>query len=214
MFEQVPATAKWKPAPKIGKRVDGLRLCRHSRCRPLKAGSERILNYFDRDPIESLIAFETCMSSMSMSGMSMSISSSPTSTMSGMSMASSASSMDMSSAGTQMMQMDAMAMTFFTSTVTPLFSMAWTPNSAGQYTGTCIFLIALAAIFRALLAIRFNLFEFVRIVKHQHKEQSIYGYGQDSTSTVRPWRAKEAVWIALMDVLLSGVAYLLYVQAI
>jgi hypothetical protein len=105
--------------------------------------------------------------------------------------------------------MDGMAMTFFTSTATPLFSMAWTPNSAGQYAGTCVFLIALAAIFRALLSIRLNLFKLLGVVKHQRKEDTIYGYGNESTSDIRPWRANEAVWIASMDVMLGGVAYLL-----
>ena len=107
--------------------------------------------------------------------------------------------------------MDAMAMTFFASTVTPLFSMAWMPNSTGQYAGTCIFLIALAAIFRALLAIRLNLFRFLRVVRHQGKEDAIYldGYGDQSTADIRPWRANDAVWIASMDVVVGGVAYLL-----
>ncbi|KAF2404740.1 hypothetical protein EJ06DRAFT_470308 [Trichodelitschia bisporula] len=51
------------------------------------------------------------------------------------------------------MTMDAsdMKMTFFTSPHTPLYSQHWTPNSTGSYAGTCIFLIALAGIFRALL---------------------------------------------------------------
>ena len=45
-------------------------------------------------------------------------------------------------------------MTFFTSTVTSLYSAAWTPSSTGQYAGTCIFLILLATIFRGLFALR------------------------------------------------------------
>ncbi|ETN44397.1 uncharacterized protein HMPREF1541_10577, partial [Cyphellophora europaea CBS 101466] len=60
---------------------------------------------------------------------------------------------DMSSS-TPLMGMSSMAMVFFTSIHTPLYSSAWTPSNAGQYAGTCIFLITLAAIFRALLAIR------------------------------------------------------------
>lgn len=43
-----------------------------------------------------------------------------------------------------------MAMTFFTATNTPLFSNTWTPSGAGSYAGTCIFLIFLAIVFRAL----------------------------------------------------------------
>ena len=87
--------------------------------------------------------------------------------------------------------------------------MAWTPTSAGQYAGTCIFLIVLATVFRALLAIRLNLFKFLAVVTHQRKQDAVYGYADDTTVDIRPWRANEAVWIASMDVVLSGVAYLL-----
>jgi copper transporter 1 len=110
-----------------------------------------------------------------------------------------------------MMGMEDMAMNFFTSTSTPLFSKAWTPNGAGQYAGTCIFLIALATIFRALMATRVNLLKSLAVVKNQGKKDAMYRYGENSTADIRPWRANEAVWIAGMDVLLSGVAYLLSV---
>jgi copper transporter 1 len=40
---------------------------------------------------------------------------------------------------------------FFTSTTTPLYSEAWAPASAGAYAGTCIFLIILAILLRALI---------------------------------------------------------------
>lgn len=52
------------------------------------------------------------------------------------------------------MMSDQMQMTFFTSTATSLYSIAWTPSSTGQYAGTCIFLILLATIFRGLFALR------------------------------------------------------------
>lgn len=45
-----------------------------------------------------------------------------------------------------------MVMTFTTGTSTPLYSTAWKPASTGAYAGTCIFVIALAVIFRGLLA--------------------------------------------------------------
>lgn len=35
------------------------------------------------------------------------------------------------------------------------------------------------------------------------------GSGSGRKKNIRPWRASEAVWIASMDVLLGGVAYLL-----
>jgi copper transporter 1 len=43
-----------------------------------------------------------------------------------------------------------MPMAFFTATDTPLYSMSWTPSSAGAYAGTCIFLILLAITLRVL----------------------------------------------------------------
>jgi copper transporter 1 len=43
-----------------------------------------------------------------------------------------------------------MVMAFFTATNTPLYSESWTPQNAGQYAGTCIFLIFLAIALRAL----------------------------------------------------------------
>jgi copper transporter 1 len=52
--------------------------------------------------------------------------------------------------GTESHGMPGMAMTFFTSTNTPLYSNSWTPSSAGAYAGTCIFLILLAITLRAL----------------------------------------------------------------
>jgi len=61
--------------------------------------------------------------------------------------------MDMST-DSSMMSMSSMAMTFFTGSSTPLYSSTWTPSSAGGYAGTCIFVIILAVIFRALLALK------------------------------------------------------------
>jgi copper transporter 1 len=145
---------------------------------------------------------------MSMSVMATSISGSPTKTMAGMSMAS---SMPTSSLSDPMMVMDSMAMTFFTSTGTPLYSLSWTPNSTGRYIGTCMFLIAFATSFRALLAFRVNFFEVLTAVKHR-SEGSLYPYASDAkstTHTIRPWRVNEAVMVATMDVVLAGIGYLL-----
>ncbi|KAH8171819.1 ctr copper transporter family protein [Sarocladium implicatum] len=47
-----------------------------------------------------------------------------------------------------------MHMFFQTDENTPLFASAWTPNSAGTYAATCIFLIVLAALARGLIAYR------------------------------------------------------------
>merc|ERR1711964_386308 len=90
-----------------------------------------------------------------------------TATSTAMSMATSASSsMDMTTSS-DMMGMSSMAMTFFTSASTPLYSMSWMPASTGQYAGTCIFLIFMSAIFRGLLAVRVNLFQVVRSARGQ-----------------------------------------------
>jgi copper transporter 1 len=48
-------------------------------------------------------------------------------------------------------------MTFFTSTTTPLYSLRWTPHSTADYAGTCIFLVVLATLFRALFAVKTTL---------------------------------------------------------
>jgi copper transporter 1 len=58
------------------------------------------------------------------------------------------SGMDMGSSSTS--EHTGMNMAFFTSTNTPLYSMSWTPQTAGQYAGTCIFLIILAITLRAI----------------------------------------------------------------
>ena len=50
-----------------------------------------------------------------------------------------------------------MQMVFTNSKSTPLYSNSWTPNSTGQYAGTCIFLILLAVTFRSLLAAKHTL---------------------------------------------------------
>lgn len=151
------------------------------------------------------------MSNMDMSttmSITMSTTGSPTSTMSGMSMASSTgSSMPMSSSS--MMGMDSMAMVFFTSSSTPLYSWAWTPDTTGQYAGTCIFLIAFAAIFRALLAVRVRFYDFLALAKHRQYGGVSSQPLTDAKPISRPWRANEAVMIAMVDVILAGLSYLL-----
>ncbi|KNG50131.1 Ctr copper transporter-like protein [Stemphylium lycopersici] len=59
-------------------------------------------------------------------------------------------SMDMSGTSMTSSSHSGMAMAFSTATNTPLFSEAWTPSTAGQYAGTCIFLIILAILLRAI----------------------------------------------------------------
>lgn len=151
------------------------------------------------------------MGDMSTTSMSMSMSMSPTSTMSGMDMATSTASPMSMPSGETMMGMDSMAMAFFTSPNTPLYSMSWTPKSAGQYAGTCIFLIILAAIFRALIAFRVNFYNILAAAKRRRIRGLDGTHYLREKSTPRPWRADEAVAAAFTDVVIAGVSYLLSV---
>ena len=119
---------------------------------------------------------------------------------------------DNSSATMAMMGMDQMKMTFFTSATTPLFASSWTPVTTGQYAGTCVFLIVLATIFRALLAVRLNIIEILAGLERRDTGGGTYP-SMDATKPVsrRRWRANEAVILASMDVVLAGVGYLLSV---
>jgi len=67
----------------------------------------------------------------------------------------------------------------------------------------------LAALFRALFAIRSNLFAFLARVKGRGFGEEDVVFGIKGRRERRPWRADEAVWIAGCDVLLAGVSYLL-----
>lgn len=121
------------------------------------------------------------------------------------------SSMSMNSS--MMMGMDSMAMVFFTSNQTPLYSWSWSPTTDGQYAGTCIFLIAFAALFRALLAIRVHFFPILAAFRRRHGQHfDNMVLLDEKTIARRPWRANEAVMVAFLDMILAGVSYLLYVS--
>jgi copper transporter 1 len=96
-----------------------------------------------------------------------------------------------------MMGMQMMAMTFFTSTNSPLYSISWMPESKKSYAGTCIFLIVLAAILRGLLAIRLNIFRVLRKTKHAGKEDLVHEYDYGRGAAIRPWKANEAVYVSI-----------------
>lgn len=70
------------------------------------------------------------------------------------------------------MSMSSMSMTFFSAQDTPLFSTQWTPMSSGAYAGTCIFLIILSFILRALFAFKHYL--ELRWVKQAFARRYIY----------------------------------------
>jgi hypothetical protein len=129
-------------------------------------------------------------------------------------------------------------MTFFTSTSTPLYSARWSPTSIGGYAGTCIFLIILASIFRALLAVKawketvwldaeFNRRYITvagkppmaeRIAADSESKRMILsenGVEEDvvvvkkRTMGIRPWRITTDPIRALLDTVIAGVGYLL-----
>lgn len=145
-----------------------------------------------------------------------------------------------SSGSSGMMSMSAMSMTFFTSNTTPLYSPMWQPTTTAGYAGTCIFLVLLATLFRGLLAVKgwketawldaeYNR-RYVVVAGKQSKAERI---SQDSDSkrmiltengveeevmvvkkrsaTVRPWRISTDPIRAVMDTVIAGVAYLLFV---
>ncbi|WQF80707.1 Putative Ctr copper transporter [Colletotrichum destructivum] len=136
-----------------------------------------------------------------------------------------AASGDMSS-GSMSMSMADMAMTFFEAVRTPLYSDAWTPGNEGQYAGTCVFLIVLAAILRLLLAVkpvledRFwrNLATFDDAAKDVEDAHSTDGVEPGKSAGVlrrdiagrwRGWRAGAAAARATYEVIVGGIGYLL-----
>ena len=132
-----------------------------------------------------------------------------------------------------------MKMTFFSSSSTPLYSSAWTPHGTGQYAGTCIFLILLAAFLRALFALK-HLTEkrwldralnrrYVVVAGKLPEAEKTSEDGGSSTATLlgkrgveervrvvrravreaQPWRLSVDVPRAALITVMAGVAYLL-----
>jgi hypothetical protein len=115
------------------------------------------------------------------------------------------------------MSMQDMMMTFFTATNTPLYSATWTPKTSGQYVGTIFFLIALAALFRGIVAVRTS-FNALLMRWSWKRDTSILrkNYESESEGEVRlmaakgrPWNINEALLRACLDTVLAGVSYLL-----
>jgi len=108
------------------------------------------------------------------------------------------------------MGMSQMMMVFFTSTKTPLYSEDWAPHGAGQYAGTCVFLIALAFVFRGLLALRVHfplLWNRRRSVEDRKDTKDLEWGAADQAR--EPWRVNKALARAILDTILAGVSYLL-----
>lgn len=130
-----------------------------------------------------------------------------------------------------------MAMAFFTATNTPLYSEAWTPQNAGQYAGTCIFLIILAITLRGIFTAKS--FLETRALEAAMKrryvvvagEKAVAEQANDSTSMtgiltsngvqedvrivsapvklVQPWRFSVDLPRAALMMVATGVGYLL-----
>ncbi|CAJ2513732.1 Uu.00g018510.m01.CDS01 [Anthostomella pinea] len=133
--------------------------------------------------------------------------------------------MDMSSSTMTTMSSSDMAMVFFQSTLTPLYSMAWTPGGTGSYAGTCIFLIALALTHRVLIALR-NMFFNARTQHHHQNPTKIEsssdmdGYPMEAAPEAvgrqlrsewnsHPFRVATEATRAVFEVVIGGIGYLL-----
>jgi solute carrier family 31 (copper transporter), member 1 len=135
--------------------------------------------------------------------------------------------------------MSMMTMAFFTSTDTPLYSSSWTPTSAGAYAGTCIFLIILAIILRAIFTLK--AFLEARAIESALKRRYVVVEGEnggladkvasDANSTtgilttngvaenvrlvqapvkrIQPWRFSVDLPRALVMTVAAGIGYLL-----
>lgn len=126
------------------------------------------------------------------------------------------------------MSMSEMAMVFFTSFQTPLFSSAWTPTTQGQYAGTCVFLVVLTIILRLFIALKpivESRFWSGNVSYTSHAqviddEQTTYPKGipgarmravrRDVSKRWSGWRISAAAGRATYEVVIVGVGYLLY----
>ncbi|KAI0110299.1 Ctr copper transporter family-domain-containing protein [Daldinia grandis] len=155
-----------------------------------------------------------------MTGMSMTMTS-------GSSMPSSTGGMDMGMdmGGSSIMMSSAeMAMVFFQSVTTPLYSSAWTPQGQGSYAGTCIFIIMLALLHRILIALRSIIFDSNPGL-HRHAKV-ISSSNSDDYPGVRsdlelmdgqfraqwnshPFKVATETFRALLEVIIGGIGYLL-----
>ncbi|KAI1758832.1 Ctr copper transporter family-domain-containing protein [Hypoxylon sp. FL1150] len=138
--------------------------------------------------------------------------------------------MDMSTGSSSMdmgeMNDEPMAMTFFLSSSTSLFSKAWTPKNTAAYVGTCLFLITLAVAMRVMLALKPILEKLIwnTSVKPEgilvpddeasyQKETSPHQSAKSVYKNVRKrwsiWRFQTSLGRATFELVLATVGYLL-----
>jgi len=97
-----------------------------------------------------------------------------------------------------------MSMTFFYSIVTPLFSNTWTPATTGQYAGTCIFLIVLAAVHRSLVAFRGAFFAHTHFPGHATAQDL-----EKEKVSLQRFNAGREIARGVVEAITGGVSYLL-----
>ncbi|KAI0160841.1 Ctr copper transporter family-domain-containing protein [Hypoxylon sp. FL1284] len=131
--------------------------------------------------------------------------------------------MDMGQSASMMMTSADMAMVFFQSITTPLYSNSWTPQGEGSYAATCIFLIFLALAHRILLALRSAVFDTVSTPRPSSKAVSsdLDDYPGSNSELESAGLRIRAHWNsqsfrvvtetsrALLEVVISGIGYLL-----
>ncbi|KAI0379344.1 Ctr copper transporter family-domain-containing protein [Hypomontagnella monticulosa] len=133
---------------------------------------------------------------------------------------------DMEMGGAGEMEDSPMAMTFFFSSTTSLFSKFWTPTTSAEYAGTCFFLILLAVVMRTMLAMKpiLEMTLWDRAVGHGGEliPDDESGYLKDVTvqpptkrmyTVVRKrwaaWRFLTSLGRAFFELILATVGYLL-----
>jgi copper transporter 1 len=135
-----------------------------------------------------------------------------TSTASSM-MSTSTAAMDMTT--DDLMTSSEMAMVFFQSVTTPLYTMDFMPTGSGSYAGICIFLIVLGTVHRVLMAVRHLLQATVWNPPVDHclggKEDVDISAGRRVQSAFRnrPFRVATETSRAAFEVIIGGISYLL-----
>jgi copper transporter 1 len=114
-----------------------------------------------------------------------------------------------------MMSMADMAIVFFNSANTPLYTQSWTPKTAGQYAGICIFLVILAIVCRALLVLRCRFPALMeKIYARNHADilsQPLDDIDEckQAQKPHKPWSINESLLRGVLDTILAGVGYML-----
>lgn len=128
-------------------------------------------------------------------------------------MSTSTAAMDMTT--DDLMTSSEMAMVFFQSVATPLYSMDFMPAGSGSYAGICVFLIVLGTVHRVLMAVRHLLHATVWNPPVDHclggKDDMASSTGPRVQAAFRnrPFRVATEASRAAFEVLIGGVSYLL-----